>query len=74
MREIALAREKPQKSPAPLRAMIADGATQNRVLFFKRIEHRTLRDRTIDFKRHLAIDPGVHLQMRRQNHTDHVSV
>jgi len=48
MGQILLAGEEPQKRPALVRDVIADGAAQHGIAGLKRIEHRALRDRTRD--------------------------
>jgi hypothetical protein len=63
VREIPLAGEKSQERTTPLRGMIANGPTQDRITFLKCVEDGLLRDSAIDFELHLAIDVGVHLEV-----------
>jgi hypothetical protein len=67
-----LAGEEPQEWSALLRRVVANGATQDGILLFERIENRTLRDRAMDGERHLAVDLGVHAKMGGQHNADHI--
>ena len=58
MRQIFFAREKAQKRTALERVVVADSAAQHGVARLKRIQHGALRDRAMDFDRHLAPDVG----------------
>src|SRR5208282_5497154 len=74
MRKILLAGEEPQKRPALIRDLIANRPPQHRITGFERVKHRALRDRTIDFERHLAAGVRQRSQMLRQYDPDHGSV
>ena len=52
--EILLTRKEPQKRPALLRDVIANRPAQHRIASLERIEHRTLRNRTLYRKLHLT--------------------
>jgi len=54
MREIFLAREKPQVWTAPLRSVVADQAAQHRILCLERVKHGALCGLTRDVKFDLA--------------------
>lgn len=58
MRQIFLAGEEAQKRTALQRVVVADSAAQHREAGLKCVEDRALRDRAIDFDRHLAPDVG----------------
>jgi hypothetical protein len=63
VRKVSLTGEKSQERSAPLRGMIANGSSQNRITFLECVEDGLLRDRAIDFELHLAIYIGVHLEV-----------
>jgi hypothetical protein len=48
--------EEPDERPALLGGVVAHRAAEHRIADLERIEHGTLRDRTIDLDRHLAVD------------------
>lgn len=72
VREVLLAGEEPQEWSALLRLVVANGAAQDGILLFERIENRTLRDGAVDGERHLAVDLGVHAKMGGQHNADHI--
>ena len=72
--QILLTGEEPHKRPAPLRAVVADGATQHRIAGFEGIEDRALRHGAFDMELHLALNARQCPQMGRQHNADHGSV
>lgn len=56
MGEIFLAGEEAQKSTPLLRDLIADRAPQHGIARLQCIEHRALRDRSLDLELHLTAD------------------
>ena len=73
-RDVGLAGEKPQERPPPQRGVVANGSAQHRIARLQRVHDGSLRDRSLDRELHLAVDGGVHPQMRRQDDADHGSV
>jgi hypothetical protein len=53
--------------------MIAHCPTQHRVSGFKRVEDRSLCDRTIDVELHFAVNARERTQMGRENYANHIS-
>src|SRR6266853_852179 len=74
MGQIFLASEEAQKRPPLLRDLVADRPAQHRIAGLERVEHRALRDRTLNFERHLAADVRQRSQMLREYDSDHLSV
>ena len=72
--KILLAGEESQKRPALLRNVIADRTAQHGIPGLKSIEHRPLRNRTLDLECRLAAGLGQDSQMLREYYTDHGSV
>ena len=56
MGEVLLTGEEAQEGAALLGVVVADGAAQHGIAGFERVQHRALRDRALDFERHLAAD------------------
>jgi len=54
--------------------MIADGTAQHGITGLKRVEHRALRDRTLDLDRQLASSVRQGSQMLREYDADHISL
>src|SRR5947209_17784939 len=71
---IFLTCKEPQKCSPLQRVVIADGPLQHRIPRLKRVEHRSQRDRTLDFKRQVAVNLRERSQMRRKYNSDHDSV
>jgi len=57
-----------------VRDMIADGASQHRVLRLEGVEHRALGDRTLDVKLNFRTDSRQRTQMAREDDANHGSV
>ena len=74
MRQILLASEESQKWPPLQRDLIANRPAQHGITGLKRIEHRPLRERSLDFERHLAAHVRQRSQMLREYDADHGSV
>ena len=73
-RIVLFAGEEAQERTALLRDMIADRATQHRILGFESVEHRALRDRTLDVELHLGTDARQRPQMSGEYDANHGSV
>ena len=71
--QIFLAGEEAQERAALLGVVVADGAAQHGIARLKCVQHRTLRDRTIDFERHLAADVGEVSEVEGEDYADHAS-
>jgi len=69
-----MAGEEPQKGPALLRAVVADGPAQHRVAGLKRVEDRALRDRALDAELHLALNLREGAQVLGEYDADHIGV
>ena len=54
--EVFFAGEEAQERAALLRVVVADGAAQHGIAGLERVQHRALRDRALDFERHLTAD------------------
>jgi hypothetical protein len=74
MGEILLASEEAQEWPALLRNMVPDGASEHGIASFERVKNRTLRNLTLDFELHLAVNARQRPQMCRQLDADHGNV
>jgi len=72
--KILLAGEESQERPALLRNMIADRTAQHGIPGLKSIEHRPLRNRTLDLECRLAAGMGQRSQMLREYYPDHTDV
>ena len=57
MGEIFLAGKEPQERPALLGVVLADRSAQHGIARFERVEHRALRDRTLDLEFQLGAEP-----------------
>src|SRR6266478_5550824 len=73
-RIVFLASEEAQERTALLRDVIADRAAQHRILGLEGVEHRALRDRTVDVELHLRTDARQRPQMSGEYDADHRSV
>jgi len=71
--EVFFAGEEAQEGAALLRVVVADGAAQHGIAGLERVQHRALRDRTIDFERHLAPDVGEVSEVEGEDYADHAS-
>src|SRR5439155_8270945 len=71
MGEIFAAGEEPYERPAPLRDVVADRPAEHRIPCFERVEHRALRNLTLDIEFHLAVDMRELAQMCRERDSDH---
>ena len=56
VRHILFACEEPQKRPATLRHVVADGPAKHRIASLEHIEHQALRDLALDFELTLGAD------------------
>jgi hypothetical protein len=74
MREIFLAGEKAQESTPLLRDLIANRASQHGITRLQRIEHRALRDRTLDLELHFTADVRQGAKMLRKFDSNHGSL
>jgi hypothetical protein len=72
VRKIFLAREKSQKRPALLRDLIPNRPAQHGIAGFQRVQHRALRDRTLNFKLHFAANMRQRSQMLWKYDSDHI--
>ncbi len=72
VRQILFAGKETQKRPPLQRDLIANRPPQHRIAGFKRVKHRTLRNRTLDLDRHLAAGVRQSAQMLREYDADHV--
>ena len=72
--KVALASKEAQERPAALSSVIANGPAQHRLMGFERIEDGALRRHTLDREPNLAVDVGMHPQMRWEDDADHGSV
>src|ERR1700687_374672 len=71
---VLLASEEAQERTALLGDMIADRAAQHRILGLEGVEHRTLRDGTLDVELHLGADARQRPQMSGEYDANHGSV
>jgi hypothetical protein len=69
--EIFLAGEETQEGAPLLRDLIANRAAQHGIPRLKRIEHRALRDRTLDLELHLTPDMRQSSKMLRKFDSNH---
>src|SRR6267143_6008614 len=71
---VFLAGEEAQERTALLCDVVADGATQHRILDLECVEHRALRDGTFDVELHLGADARQRPQMSGEYDANHGSV
>src|ERR1700674_151531 len=71
---VLLASEEAQERAAFLGDMISDRAAQHRILGLEGVEHRTLRDGTLDVELHLGADARQRPQMSGEYDANHGSV
>src|SRR5438045_2356885 len=74
MREVFLAGKEPQKWPALLGDVIADGSGQHRVSRLQSIKDRALGGLALHFEIHLPADFGQRSQVGWKYHANHESV
>ena len=74
MSQVLFAGEEAQEGAALLRVVVADGSAQHGIAGLKRIQHRTLRDRALDFERPLAVDVRQGSEMEGEDYADHFLV
>lgn len=71
MGQVLLTGEEPHEGSALLRDLVADRPPQHRIAGLERIEHRALRDLTLDIELHLAVQASQLAQMCRECDSDH---
>ena len=71
MGQVLFAGEEPQKCPPLLRIVIANRPTQHGIARLKCVQYRALRDRILNFERHLSLDMRQSAKMIRKAYTNH---
>jgi hypothetical protein len=71
---ILLAGKEPHERPALLGDVVADRPAKHGITGLEGVENRALRDRSLDFELHFAVDAGQRSQMEREDDSNHGSV